>query len=73
MDSNIEITQPTVATGEAHSSNDNSNEATKCTEDAKDGHPKHFIIIVRHGERSDDAERDIKTDIDSQDPHVKFD
>jgi broad specificity phosphatase PhoE len=46
---------------------------TKCTEEIKDGHPKHFIILIRHGERSDDPERELRSDIDSTEPEVKFD
>ena len=46
---------------------------TKSIEVVKDGHPKHFIILVRHGERSDDPEREVQSENDSKDPDVKFD
>lgn len=49
------------------------NEETKHSESADVGHPKHFIILVRHGERSDDPERDIKSENDANEPKVKFD
>ncbi|CAI2377121.1 unnamed protein product [Moneuplotes crassus] len=41
------------------------------TEELKDGHPKHFIILVRHGERTDDPEREVQLDTDE--PEVKYD
>jgi broad specificity phosphatase PhoE len=47
-------------------------ESTK-TEDSSSGHPKHFIILVRHGERCDDPEREIVGENDSAEPSVKFD
>lgn len=43
------------------------------TENDKSGHPKHFIILVRHGERCDDPEREIIADIDRMEPIVRFD
>ena len=42
-------------------------------ESLKSGHPKHFIILVRHGERSDDPEREILSENDRLEPQVKFD
>jgi broad specificity phosphatase PhoE len=49
------------------------NEGTKSTTETNDYHPKHFIVLVRHGERSDDPERDVDSLNDYAEPEVKFD
>lgn len=41
------------------------------SEPIKDGHPKHFIILIRHGERTDDPERSVQ--LSSDEPEVKYD